>query len=104
MKKIIGVEGYEVLYNRPFSKETLLNDWKIHGGEWWLENGWLNGKNAENVLGMIVSRMDYPYNILMDFEAATVLPSTYDIDFMWNGCWNEEKNERGAAYVGGIEG
>ena len=40
----------------------------------------------------------------MDFYAQTVLPSTHDIDVMWNLSWNEAENLRGVAYVAGIQG
>jgi len=69
-----------------------------------LENGWLTGKNPENCPGMIVSKRDFFGNVMVDFEARTVLPSTHDIDVMWNGSWDETKNERGIAYVAGLEG
>ena len=53
---------------------------------------------------MVFLNGDYPGNVLMDFEARTVPPSSHDIDFMWNGSWDDRKNQRGVAYVGGIEG
>jgi len=104
MKKIIDVENSKVLFNKPFDNETLFTDWKIYGGEWWIEGGWLTGKNPENAPGMIILKQDFPGNVLMDFEARTVLPCTHDIDFMWNGSWDEENNKRGLAYVAGIQG
>ena len=104
MKKLIDVDNSDVMYNRTFSEESLKADWKVYGGEWWLEDGWLNGKNPENAPGMIVCKIDFPYNVLVDFEVRTIPPSTHDINFMWNGCWDENKNERGIAYVAGLEG
>jgi len=104
MKKKIDLENSPVLYSKPFTEETLKNDWKVFGGEWWLEDGWLNGKNPGNFPGMIVSRLDFPGNVMLEFEARTVEPCTHDINFMWNGIWDEEKNIRGLAYVAGVQG
>ncbi|MHB9109354.1 MAG: hypothetical protein ACYDCO_20050 [Armatimonadota bacterium] len=42
--------------------------------------------------------------MLLDCVARTVPPSTHDIDIMWNMEWDEEKNERGVAYVAGVQG
>ena len=53
---------------------------------------------------MIIHRDDFPGNVMVDFEARTVLPCTHDIDFMWNGCWDEATDQRELAYVGGLEG
>jgi len=53
---------------------------------------------------MIIHRDDFSGNVMVDFEARTVLPCTHDIDFMWNGSWDEATNQRGLAYVGGLEG
>ena len=104
MRKAIDVENSKILFDQPFDKGKLLDDWKIYGGEWWVEGEWLTGKNPENVPGMVILKEDFPGEILVDFEARTVLPSTHDIDFMWNGSWDEENNQRGIAYVGGIQG
>lgn len=104
MRKTIDVTGSETLYDKSFDEKTLLEDWKIYSGNWYLEDGWLSGKNPANSAGMIVSRNDFTGDILMDFEARTVLPCTHDIDFMWNGSWDEERNVRGMAYVAGLQG
>jgi len=108
MLKLIGkqidTDASEVLYDAPISTESFEKDWKVYGGEWWVEDGWLTGKNPENCPGMIVSTGDFFGNVMVDFEARTVLPSTHDIDVMWNGSWDETKDERGTAYVAGLEG
>jgi hypothetical protein len=68
------------------------------------DEGWLCGRNPENAPGMAICRREFPGNVMVEFSARTVLPSTHDIDVMWNGEWSEEKNQRGTAYVAGIEG
>jgi hypothetical protein len=104
MGKLIDVENSPLLLTESFASESLGERWTIYGGEWWVEDGWLTGKNPENAPGMIVSKDDFPGNVLLDFEARTVAPCTHDIDVMWNGSWDEEKNQRGMAYVAGVEG
>lgn len=104
MRKQIDLEKSPLLLSETFESGSLDERWRVCGGEWWIEDEWLTGKNHENAPGMVLSKGDYPGNVLMDFEARTVLPSTHDIDAMWNGCWDEEKNERGTAYVAGVQG
>jgi hypothetical protein len=103
MRKEIDLEASTILYDRAF-EAGWEKDWKVCGGEWRVEDGWLLGKNPNPSPGMVVSRADYTGNVLMDFEGRTVLPSTHDIDFMWNGSWDDQKNERGMAYVAGLQG
>ena len=104
MKKRIDLEQSTVLYDRPFTEESLAEDWQVRGGRWWIEDGWLTGKNPENNPGMVTSRADYFGNVMLDFEARTVLPSTHDIDCMWNGSWDETADRRDVAYVAGLQG
>lgn len=104
MRKLIDIDKSPILYTETFSSGGLNERWRVYGGEWKIEDGWLTGKNPENAPGMIICRDDFPGNVLLDFEARTVLPSTHDIDVMWNGCWDEVKNDRGTAYVAGVEG
>lgn len=104
IKKEIDVANSEILYNKPFEQDSIEKDWKVYGGEWWIQDGWLTGKNPHNCPGMVILNKEYFGNVLIDFEARTVLPSTHDIDVMWNGCWDDEKDQRGTAYVAGVEG
>jgi len=104
IRKQINLEQSEVLYNRPFTAETLAADWRVRGGDWWMEGEWLTGRNLENRPGMVTSRDSYCCNVLLDFEARTVPPCTHDINCMWNGSWHEDSNERALAYVAGLEG
>ena len=104
MRKVIDINNSEVLYDRQFNQSELQLYWKVCGGEWWVEGEWLTGKHPKNTPGIIISKEDYRGNVMLDFEARTVIPSSHDIDCMWNGSWDEDKNERGVAYVAGIEG
>jgi len=104
MGKEILLDDCPVLYDRPFTDDSFTADWQVRGGEWWVEDGWLTGRNPENSAGMLISRANFFGNVLLEFDARTVLPSTHDIDCMWNGSWNEETNARGVAYISGVEG
>lgn len=104
MKKEINLDKSKILYQNDFTSDEIFNDWESKSGEWWIEDNWLFGKNPGNFPGMIVSKQNFPGNVLVEFEAATVEPCTHDINFMWNGSWDEVKNERGVAYVAGLQG
>jgi len=104
MRKQIHLDRSELLCSATITPDSLRTDWRIYGGAWNVEDGWLTGKNPDNCPGMIIHRDDFPGNVMVDFEARTVLPCTHDIDFMWNGSWDEATDQRGLAYVGGLEG
>jgi hypothetical protein len=104
MGKNIDLEKSELLFNEPVSDKSFSANWTVHCGNWLVREGWLTGKNPDNCPGMVFLNGDYPGNVMVDFEARTVLPCTHDIDFMWNGSWDKEKNQRGPAYVAGLEG
>ncbi len=92
------------LYGTHVSEEMFLQDWDIKSGEWAYSDGWIYGKNPGNFPGMIVSKKDFFGDVMVDFVAKTVEPCTHDINVMWNGSWDEIKDERGVAYVAGVEG
>ena len=104
MGKNIDLAKSELLYNEPISDKRFAVNWTIKNGDWQVQGEWLAGKNPDNYPGMIFLKGDYPGNVMVDFEARTVLPCTHDIDFMWNGSWDKVKNQRGPAYVAGLEG
>jgi len=104
MHKAIALDSCEVLYETPFSDASLKADWLIRRGEWSVRDGWLTGRNPDNAPGMITSTRPFFGNVLLEFEARTVVPSTHDIDCMWNGSWDDSTDERGLAYVVGVAG
>ena len=104
MKKRIKLDESEVLFRRnDFSQEDLPL-FTFHHSEWSIEDGWLTGKNPGNHPGMAILKEDFPGNILVEFKARTVSPSTHDINVMWNGEWLDSLDQRGIAYVAGLEG
>ena len=105
MRKRIFPEEMEILYDRPFTPQSLAEDFEIKGGEWHVdEDGWLIGANRENSAAMVMSKAEYFGDVLVEFDAATILPATRDINVTWHGSWDDEKNRRDVAYVAGIEG
>jgi hypothetical protein len=108
---ILGIIGKEIdlarcrqLYGGPITPASFDRDWCTYNSEWHVEGEWLAGKNPGNWPGMAILRADFPGNVLIDFVARTVPPCTHDIDVMWNGSWDQTTNQRGIAYVAGIEG
>ena len=56
MRKRIFPEEMEILYDRPFTPESLAEDFEIKGGAWHVaEDGWLIGANRENSAAMVMS-------------------------------------------------
>jgi hypothetical protein len=104
MRKIVHIDKSEVLYRKDVFREADLAEFTFHHSDWWVEDGWLTGKNPGNHPGMAILKMDFPGNVLIEFEAKTVLPSTHDINVMWNGEWIDSLDQRGVAYVAGLEG
>ncbi len=104
MKKRILVDSSKVLYDKPVTKEEFSSDWLVHHSKWEVKDGWLQGENPGNWPGMAVLMQDFPGNVLVEFEAQTILPSSHDINVMWNGEWLQATDQRGLAYVAGLQG
>jgi hypothetical protein len=104
MKKEIDLVQSKILFNKPITQADLKYEWDIYHSEWWVEDGWLTGKNPGNHPGMAVLKQDFKGNTLVEFEARTVLPCTHDINFMWNGSWDTKIDKRDLAYVAGLQG
>ncbi|OGV64939.1 MAG: hypothetical protein A3K19_10545 [Lentisphaerae bacterium RIFOXYB12_FULL_65_16] len=104
MHKRIDLDGSPVLYDRPFSAQSFKDDWEVRNSNWRCDAGALWGTNPLPGPGVVMTRAGFPGNVLMDFYAQTVLPSTHDIDVMWNLSWDEATHTRGPAYVAGVQG
>lgn len=94
----------EVLYERDtFTQEQMLDEFEIKCGEWYVEDGWVVGKNPNCCPCMLVSKADFFGNNMLEVTVKMVAPSTHDINIMINGSWDLEKDQRDIAYVTGIE-
>ena len=104
MKKRILLDSSKVLYNKPLNANDFSSSWDVYQSKWEVKDGWLEGVNPGNWPGMAILKQDFPGNVLVEFEAQTILPSSHDINVMWNGEWLSETNQRGIAYVAGLQG
>ena len=105
MKKRLYPENMETLFSaEEFTEEIVRESFDIKDGKWYVEDGWLVGENRKCTADMIVTKDKFFGDILVEFDAATVLPSTRDINVTIHGSWDEEKNCRGVGYVFGLEG
>ena len=62
LSKQINPDECPIIYDRPFTEESLAEDFEICGGKWHVENGWLIGENRENCAAMVISRNQYNEN------------------------------------------
>ena len=104
MGKRVDPEKLEVLWSKPLTEETLREDFEIRSGDWRSVDGAFEGRNPKNAPGMVISRQDFFGPVMLDFTASTILPCTHDINCMWSGSWNEEKDARDVAFVAGLQG
>ena len=108
MIKLLGKrlepETMPVLYDVPFSQESFERDFEVRAGKWHVEDGWLVGENPNMSADIALMKESFYGPVMLDFYAKVLPPSTHDINCMWSGNWNEEKNARGLAYVAGLGG
>lgn len=88
---------------KEFTQEIVDRDFEVKSGEWYVEDGWVVGKNPECCPGMLVSKADFFGNNMLELTCKMVSPSTHDVNIMINGSWDLEKDCRDVAYVTGIE-
>ena len=105
MKKRLYPESMETLLECADFTDSFINDnLLIKCGRWYVEDGWLVGENRECSADMIVTKESFTGDILVEFDAATVLPASRDINVTIHGNWDTEKNCRDIGYVFGLEG
>ena len=104
MKKRILLDSSKVLYDKPLNMDDFSGSWVVYHSKWEIKEGWLQGENPGNWPGMAILKQDFPGNVLVEFEAQTLLPSSHDINVMWNGEWLASTDQRGTAYVAGLQG
>ncbi len=102
--KEIDISGSEIIFQEQIRTDNINSIFEFHNSNWSIEEGWLTGKNPEESAGMAIINQDFPGNILLEFESRTVLPSTRDINFMWNTEWDPGLNSCSIGYIGSICG
>ena len=105
MKKRLYPERMQTLLEcGDFTREFIDEHMIVKGGEWYIEDGWLVGENRNCAADMIITKEYFKADVLVEFDAATVLPATRDINVTIHGSWNADENCRGNGYVFGVEG
>lgn len=112
MKNMIYIAGFEIddnaseiLYDKPFTDETLASDWEITGGEWSVSNGELTGLFRGNGGGLVYTNSSYEGDILVEFRGHTIPPCANDLNFSWRtDGWDYKKNDAARGYIGGLGG
>ncbi len=100
----VDLKNSKIVFEKErFDEQSFTENFEIKSGEWYAEDGWVVGKNPQMCPGMIVSKKNFFGNVMVEITAKMVAPSTHDINVMINGEWDEEKDERGLAYVAGAE-
>lgn len=84
--------------------DNFLDYFKIMGGTWEHQNGYLIGTELGNQGGILFTKDCYQGNVLLSFRVSTVLPATRDLNAIWCGAWNEDIDYLGDAYVCGLNG
>jgi hypothetical protein len=100
----IDIAGSQVLFKEHITGENLTSHFDVYNSKWTVEDGWLTGKNPDESAGMAFLKLDFPGNVLLEFECRSVPPSTHDINFIWNGEWSPGLNSCGNGYIGSICG
>ena len=105
MGKEIILDKSKILYDRPFSEQSINEDWEVATGEWWLEKDWLTGRFYGNGGGYIYSKGNFQGDIMIDFFGRTVPPCENDLNFTWHTeGWDFMANDAGKGYIAGIQG
>ena len=109
MGKNINVAESELLLTADFSSETFNRDeWiEINDASWevndnTLEGKWIEGKNFNH--GQLFSKKTFKGDILMEFDAQTILPSDHDIIWWWGVKLNAEQSTWEHGYLGALGG
>ena len=102
--KEIDVCNSKVLFDQAMTPGNIDSVFNTYNSDWSVVNSWFTGKNTNESAGMAIIRQDFPGNVLLEFECRTVLPSTHDINFMWNCQWDDILNSCGSGYIGSICG
>lgn len=101
-KRIIPEKSKVILDYKP--DESWEEHFKVMGGEWSLEDGWLVGQERENRGGILLSRKRFEQNVMLTYTAAACPPATRDLNAVFCASWDEEADYLGISYVCGLNG
>jgi len=98
------LKNSELLFSvDSFDEASFINNFMVKSGQWYVEDGWVVGKNQDMCPGMIISKQDFFGEVMLEITAKMVETSTHDINIMINGEWDDTNNCRGFGYVAGLE-
>ena len=101
--KKINIDASPVILSyRP--DEHWESHFKVMGGKWWQEGGWLYGEENGNKGGILFTRECFQEDVMLSFTVATVLPATRDLNAVFCAHWDEETDYLGESYVCGLNG
>jgi hypothetical protein len=109
MGKKINIAQSELLLQEDFSSAKInrdawieLNDasWEVNNHA--LEGKWTEGKKANH--GQIFTKQTFTGDVLMEFDAATILPSNHDIIWWWGVKLNADKTSWVDGYLAALGG
>lgn len=105
-EKMIELDRCPVLYDKPFTAQSLQEDFEAASGKWFADDDhWLTGEIREDAGGMLYSRASYDCDMIFEFDAETVGGCSNDLNFVWKTCgWDAEKHDAGRGYIGGLGG
>ncbi len=101
-KKII-VDNCEVVFEYR-GEQNWQDYFDVKSGNWRYEDGALIGKELENKGGILYTKKEFPYDIMMTFKVSTVLPATRDLNAVWCSHWDNNTDYLGNSYVCGLNG
>lgn len=104
LNKEIDLNESKILYNAPLTTENMEKYWQVYNGNWHIEDGWLTAENPGDYPEFIMSRENYPGNIILDFEARVVAPYDNDINFLLHSSMYEDKKDLADSYIMSIGG
>ena len=107
--KSIDLKESELVLEEDFSSgKTLSSNWlEIGSAAWSIKDGVLDGKWKEGAdlrHGQLFSRKQFLGDVLMEFDAQTVVPSDHDIIWWWGTALNKEKSHWESGYLAGLGG
>jgi len=81
-----------------------LEHWEVLAGDWKCEDGCLVGSERRSTAALIVSKKDFPRDIMFSFTIQAVPPATRDLNALFYAQVNDARNWIGESYVCGLNG
>lgn len=103
--KEIDLSASKLLYEESFSSPALAAWQPVGPVEWRCENGsLLGGSPQEKNHGQLFLKQAFAGDVLLDFRAATVSPSTHDLIWWWRTALTGTAPGWGEGYLGALGG